>query len=103
MYRLPNKTKTRVHVTLITTLSPKCNQGLHFPLPLAHFKHKQRSSLSSPMHKCPFLAAAPVPAAPSMGMASSSGHSSSNYSFRNNMFDRNPTTWVPQAPMRNGK
>merc|ERR1719229_473132 len=45
--------------------------------------------------------AAPVPAAPSMGMASSSGHSSSNYSFRNNMFDRNPTTWVPQAPMRN--
>ena len=26
------------------------------------------------------------------------------YSFRNNrLFDRNPTTWVPQAPMRNGK
>ena len=58
------------------------------------------------MHKCPnapFVAAAvpAVPAAPSMGMVASS---SNNYSFRNNrLFERNPTTWVPQAPMRNGK
>ena len=53
------------------------------------------------MHKCPFLAAAAVPAAPSVGMVAA-GHS--NYSFRNNrLFERNPTTWVPQAPMRNGK
>ena len=54
-----------------------------------------------PCTNAPFVAAAAaVPAAPSIGMVA--GHS--NYSFRNTrLFDRNPTTWVPQAPMRNGE
>ena len=31
------------------------------------------------------------------------GNMTSGFNFRNRPFERNPTTWVPTAPMRNGK
>lgn len=31
------------------------------------------------------------------------GNMTSGYAFRNRPFERNPTTWVPTAPMRNGE
>ena len=75
----------------------KVQSGLHSPPRTPHI-------YPLPCTNAPFVAAAAaaaaVPAAPSIGMVA--GHS--NYSFRNTrLFDRNPTTWVPQAPMRNGE
>ena len=31
------------------------------------------------------------------------GNMTSGFAFRNRPFERNPTTWVPTAPMRNGE
>ncbi len=31
------------------------------------------------------------------------GVMNTGFAFRNRPFERNPTTWVPSAPMRNGK
>ena len=38
-----------------------------------------------------------------MGPVPHPGNMTNAFNFRNRPFERNPTTWVPSAPMRNGK
>ena len=59
--------------------------------------------LSVPHHLHPAAAHAHAAAA-AAAAAANGGKMGNGYTFRSSRpFERNPTTWVPQAPMRNGK